>query len=281
LIGDRKVSVNTTKHFVAKAAEIRQITMQTALAAGKGHVPPSFSWTDIAVTLFYGGILSIRPEQPDWPERDRFILSKGHACLALYAILADLGYIESKELETFAGDGSLLAGHPDFLIPGVDAMSGSLGHGLGTACGMAMASRIDGKSWSAYVVMGDGECHEGSIWEAAMFAGHNRLNNLVAIIDRNKLAATNYTDKIVTLEPELDRWQSFGWEAVSIDGHSFDELRTTLAPERRATADKPMVVIARTIKGKGVDFMENSPNWHHQLPKGDQIETALTQLSRP
>lgn len=261
-----------------KAAEIRLTVLETALKVGKGHVPPAFSWADIAVTLFYGGILNYRVNEPNWKDRDRFILSKGHACLTLYATLADLDFFSKSELDDFAGDGSLLPGHPDIEIPGVDAMSGSLGHGLGTAAGMALAARLDGKKWRAFVVLGDGECHEGSVWEAAMLAGHQKLSNLVAIVDSNKLAATNFTDNIVSLEPLADRWTSFGWDCQSIDGHSIDQILETLSPDRLAAQKKPLAIIANTIKGKGVDFMESSPNWHHQLPKGDQVELAISQL---
>jgi transketolase len=261
-----------------KAAEIRLVSMETALKAGKGHVPPAFSWTDIGVSLFYGNILKYKVDKPDWQGRDRFILSKGHACLALYAILADLGFYPQSELDVFAGNGSLLPGHPDIEIPGVDAMSGSLGHGLGSAAGMALSARLDGTGQRAFVVLGDGECHEGSVWEAAMFAGHQKLCNLIAIVDRNQLAATNFTENIVSLEPFADRWRSFGWDCKTIDGHSFDEILETLSNANLEQQKKPLVVIANTIKGKGVDFMENSPNWHHQLPKGDLVEIALNQL---
>jgi transketolase len=264
--------------LIVKSAEIRLISLQTALKAGKGHVPPAFSWADVAVALFYGGILKYKAEDPNWTGRDRFILSKGHGCLTLYAILADLGFFPKCELDEFAGDGSLLPGHPDIKIPGVDAMSGSLGHGLGTASGFALSARLDGTDQRAFVVLGDGECHEGSVWEAAMFAGHQKLSNLVAIIDRNNLAATNFTENVISLEPFADRWTSFGWECKSIDGHSFDQILNTLSSANLKAQTKPLAIIANTTKGKGVDFMENSPNWHHQLPKDDQVDIALNQL---
>ncbi|MBT3360314.1 MAG: transketolase [Rhodospirillales bacterium] len=270
--------MNLISDLEKKAAEVRLTALETALKAGKGHVPPAFSWTEIAVALYYGGVLRFRPDQPDWPDRDRFILSKGHACLTLYAVLADCGFFDASELEKFAGDGSLLPGHPDFLIPGVDVMSGSLGHGLGVAAGLAMAAKLDGKDWRTFVVLGDGECHEGSVWEAAMFAGHNNLGQLVAIVDCNGLAATNFTDNIVTLKPFQERWSAFGWECVSIDGHSFDEILDVLSPADLKSRSRPLAVISNSVKGKGVSFMEDSPNWHHQLPKGERIDDALSQL---
>ena len=240
--------------------------------------PPAFSWVDIAVTLFYGGILNYRVNEPNWKDRDRFILSKGHACLTLYASLADLDFFSKSELDDFAGDGSLLPGHPDIEIPGVDAMSGSLGHGLGTAAGMALAARLDGKKWRAFVVLGDGECHEGSVWEAAMLAGHQKLSNLVAIVDRNKLAATNFTDNIVLLEPLADRWTSFGWDCQSIDGHSIDQILETLSPDRLAAQKNRWLLLQILSRARVSILWKIRPNWHHQLPKGDQVELAISQL---
>ena len=261
-----------------KAAKVRLKILQTALNAGKGHVPPAFSWTDIAVSLFYGGILSLDPSDPEWKDRDRFILSKGHACLTLYVILADLGYYPVEELDSFAGHGTLLPGHPDTLIPGVDAISGSLGHGLSTAAGLAMGARLNHEPWRTFIVMGDGECHEGSVWEAAMLAGHHKLKNLVAIIDRNMLGATDFTENIVKIDPLEDKFLSFGWQCVSIDGHNYEEILSALDSNRLTNNDRPLAVIANTTKGKGVDFMEASPDWHHQLPKGEAVDVALSQL---
>jgi transketolase len=262
----------------ARAVVVRRRALETALKAGKGHVPPAFSWADIGVALYYGGILRVRPDQPDWEERDRFILSKGHACLSLYVILASMGFFPEQELDDFAGEGSLLPGHPDLHIPGVDALSGSLGHGLGTAAGLALAARLEKRPFRTFTLLGDGECHEGSVWEAVMFAGHHRLSNMVAILDQNNLTATGFTDQVLTLSPVAERFRTFGWEAEEIDGHDFAAILQALSPERLAALDRPLAIIAHTTKGKGVDFMENSPKWHHQLPKGDQINTALAQL---
>ncbi len=261
-----------------KAAEIRLQILETALRAGKGHVPPAFSWVEVAVALFYGGIINYKPREPRWPERDRFILSKGHGCLTLYTILADLGFFDQAELKCFCAPGRMLAGHPDTAIPGVETVSGSLGHGLGIAAGMALGAKMDNQDWMVFAVLGDGECDEGSIWEAAMFASYHRLNNLVAIIDRNRLSATDFTENILTLEPLVLRWQAFGWEVTSIDGHSFKELLKSLDRAKGYPFPKPLVIIANTIKGKGVSFMEASPNWHHQLPRGEQVRIAIEEL---
>lgn len=262
----------------AKAAELRLRTLETALRAGKGHVAPAFSWVEIAVALFYAGVLRIDPHDPTWPDRDRFILSKGHGCLTLYGVLADLGFLKRDALESFCRDGSILAGHPDPSIPGVEAVSGSLGHGLGVGAGLALGGRLDREHWMVFVLLGDGECDEGSIWEAAMFAGHHRLDNLVAIVDRNRLSATDFTENILTLEPLERRWEAFGWDVVSVDGHSLDDLVEVFSQVRHRSSAKPLAVMANTIKGKGVSFMEASPNWHHRLPKGDEVQAGLREL---
>ena len=261
-----------------KAVELRIRILHTALKAGKGHVPPAFSWVEIAVMLFYGGHLHVRPSEPKWEGRDRFILSKGHGCLTLYAILADLGFFPMTELDNFCGDGSLLAGHPDTKIPGVEGISGSLGHGLGVSAGLALGAKLHSQTWNVITVMGDGECQEGSVWEAAMFASHHHLNNLVAVIDRNQLGATSFTEKNLSLEPLGRRWEAFGWEVVTIDGHSFEELNRTFSGMFHRTSSKPLLILAQTVKGKGVSFMEASVDWHHRLPKGDEVEEAIRQL---
>jgi transketolase len=261
-----------------KAYELRLTALETALCGKKGHIPPAYSWAEVATALFYGKVLRLKPDQPKWSGRDRFILSKGHACLTLYAALADLGFFGREELQNFAGAGSLLPGHPDTDIPGVEACSGSLGHGLGVGAGMALAARLDEAPWRVFVVLGDGECNEGSIWEAVMFAGHQKLHNLIAIVDRNHLGATDFTDKYLTLEPLAERFRAFGWEAVEVDGHDLPALIQILTAARDRLDGKPFALIAKTVKGKGVAFMENSPQWHHRMPKGDEIAEARRQL---
>jgi transketolase len=266
--------------LVRKSAEMRLSILETALRAGKGHVPPAFSWVEIGVALFYGGVLKIKPSEPNWPDRDRFILSKGHGCLTLYSILSDLSFFSKDELENFCGHGCMLAGHPDPNIPGVEIVSGSLGHGLGIGAGMAMGLNIRGKDSFVYVVLGDGECQEGSVWEAAMFASHHRLNNLVAIVDRNRLGATDFTENSLSLEPFSDRWQAFGWETLKVNGHNIEQLIDVLSRAKLRTSIQPLVIIADTTKGKGVSFMEGSPLWHHRLPKGEEIQAAIQELNK-
>ncbi|SCA57843.1 putative transketolase N-terminal section [Candidatus Terasakiella magnetica] len=257
------------------AAKMRLRALKAALKAKKGHVPPAFSCMDVVVSLFEDGLLNVNPDEPKAPTRDRFILSKGHACLALYTIMSHRGFFGDEELDDFAGHGSFLPGHPDLEIPGVEAISGSLGHGLGLGSGMALAARMNGEDWKTTVILGDGECQEGSIWEAAMFAGQQKLSNLTAIVDYNKLGATNFTDNVISLEPFADRWTSFGWNCVEIDGHDYNAIRKAYTQGRD---ERPRAIIAHTTKGKGVDFMENSPKWHHALPQGEQVEEALAQL---
>lgn len=257
------------------ALELRRDGMAAALAVGKGHVPPALSWADIAAFLYFGGGLTLDPSDPKSPSRDRFILSKGHGCLTLYAALVKLGWIPAEEMGRIGKPGALLPGHPDPSIPGVDAVSGSLGHGLGVAAGQALAARLKGSGSRAVVLSGDGELQEGSMWEAVMYAAHAKLANLVLIIDRNRLSATGFTEDIVALEPLDDRFRSFGWRVERIDGHDFGAISGAWGrlPDP-ASVGAPTVVIADTVKGRGVPFMENSPAWHHKMPSGDQIGEA-------
>lgn len=261
-----------------KAREIRSRVLETALTGGKGHVPPALSWVDIGVALFCSGVLRHRAEDPAWSGRDRFLLSKGHGCLTLYALLADRGFFPTEELDTFVKDGSRLAGHPDPQIPGVEMVSGSLGHGLGLGAGLALGARYDAETWRVFALLGDGECHEGSVWEAAAFAGHHGLSNLIAIVDRNGLCSTDFTENVIALEPAADRWRVLGWDVIEIDGHDLTALVDVLGRLDARLSDKPLVILARTTKGRGVSFMENSPTWHHRMPRGDEIERARAEL---
>jgi transketolase len=198
----------------------------------------------------------------------------------LYAILADLEYFPKEELDQFCGHGSLLAGHPDINIPGVEGISGSLGHGLGVSAGLALGAKLRSYPWKVVTVLGDGECQEGSVWEAAMFASHHHLSNLMAVIDRNQLGATTFTENSLSLEPLRSKWEAFGWEVLDINGHSFEALDQVFKEFRRRSSTKPLLVLARTVKGKGVSFMEASADWHHRLPKGEEVEKAMLELMR-
>jgi len=261
-----------------KANWVRNQILEMIVSANKGHIGGAFSCTDILVTLYYGGILRFDSNNPNWSERDRFILSKGHSCVALYAILADLGFFSTSELNSFCQKGSMLGGHPDRNIPGIEADTGSLGHGLGIAAGLALSAQIDKKDYMTVALLGDGECYEGSVWEAAMFAGHHQLNNLIAIVDRNQQCVTDFTEDCNRLEPFADKWRAFGWDIRAISGHSFHELLAAFKDFRIRKSPQPLVIIANTIKGKGVSFMERNIIWHHSVPKGEELKIARQEL---
>jgi transketolase len=245
--------------------------------AKSGHVGTSFSMVDILAVLYYG-VLRIDPANPGLPGRDRFILSKGHGCAALYAVLAECGFFPLSWLDTYYLDGSHLAGHVTHHgIPGVEVSTGSLGHGLSIGCGMAVAAKYDNLQYRVFVVLGDGECDEGAIWEASLFASHHRLDNLVAIVDYNKIQSLGRVKDILNLEPFLDKWLAFGWAVKEIDGHNYWQIEDTLK-NVPFEPGKPSCIIAHTVKGKGVSFMENSVMWHYSHPDDKQLAQALNEL---
>ena len=262
-----------------KANELRNRILDMGLKSG-GHIASPFSCVEILVALYYGGILEINPKNPEWEERDRFILSKGHGGTGLFAILADLGFFPSNWIDTSYRRGDCrLGGHPDHKTPGVEITSGSLGHGLGLAAGISMAAKMDGKTHFQYVLMGDAECTEGSVWETALFASKHELNNLIAIVDRNHIGSIDFTTNYTKLEPFADKWESFNWEVTTINGHSFEELLSTFKYAKARDSKQPFVVIAETIKGKGVSFMENEPIWHVKLlTDEEEIKQAKKEL---
>jgi transketolase len=262
-----------------KANWVRHQILEMIVSANKGHIGGALSCTDILVALYYDGILRFDPSNPNWSKRDRFILSKGHSCVALYAVLADLGFFSISELSSFCQDGSMLGGHPDRNIPGIEADTGSLGHGLGIAAGLALSAKMDKKDFMTVVLLGDGECHEGSLWEAAMFTAHHRLINLIAIVDYNRQCSTDFIEDCVRLEPFADKWRAFDWEVREINGHSFEELLSAFKDIRSRKSLRPLVVIANTIKGKGVSFMERNVSWHHGVPSGEELERARQELA--
>jgi transketolase len=232
------------------------------------------------VTLYFE-ILRIDPLHPDDPDRDRLILSKGHGCSALYATLVERGFASPEILETFYLDGGQLAGHPiRGSMPGIEASTGSLGHGLSLGVGLAIANRFEGRDNRVFVVMGDGECNEGSIWEAAMFAAAQRLDHLVAMVDYNKLQGLGRSEAITQLDPLADKWRAFGWDVYEIDGHDFDAIREALASPPRLPG-RPRAIIAHTIKGKGVSFMEDQLAWHYKSPNDEQLAQARQELGEP
>jgi transketolase len=272
-----KDKMNEIKELEDKAKEIRRIVFRMIVHAGGGHIAPALSIVDL-LTVLYFSVLRVCPHNPKADDRDRCILSKGHACTALYAVLAERGFISKSALNTLCKEDSSLGGHPDMhSIPGVDASTGSLGHGLPFGVGVALSGKLDKKDFKVYTILGDGECQEGSVWEAAMFASHHKLDNLVAIVDYNKLQAIDKIDNIVTLKPLKDKWESFGWEAREINGHDLKQIVESLQAIP-FSKDKPSVIIAHTIKGKGISFMENVPIWHYRLPNPKEMKIAREQL---
>lgn len=260
--------------LIGMAREIRVRILQTIRAAGMGHVGGDLSVTDILATL-YGAVLNVDPLDPVKPDRDRLILSKGHCAAALYTTLAWCGFFPPASLASFMAPMSPLNGHPNRRkVPGVETNTGPLGHGLPVAVGCASAAKLSGAAWRTFVILGDGELQEGSNWEAAMYAGHARLR-LTAIVDRNGLQQGAGTEDTNRLEPLAAKWAAFGWEVIELDGHDHVALLAALAAE---PGDRPRAVIARTIKGKGVSFMENRIEWHHKVPTDEQVEHALREL---
>ncbi len=262
----------------ARSQYLRRLIVDALVGGERGHVGSSMSPLEI-LRVLYDDILHHRPEEPHWPERDRCILSKGHGCLALYAVLADKGYFPVEVLKTFCRKGSILGGHPEYgKVPGVEASTGSLGHGLSIGVGMALAARIRKRANRVFVIMGDGEINEGSVWEAAMCAGKHALSNLVAIIDYNKIQSAGPTAEIQELEPLRDKWQAFGFATLEVDGHDVMKLRDAF---RNVPLDgkRPTAVICHTVKGKGFAFAEHDPEWHHKsrVPSdlGKQLYSAL------
>jgi transketolase len=263
---------------VELARAIRLDVVQMTSRGRSSHVGSGLSIADLLAVL-YGSVLRVNPADPTWRDRDRFILSKGHAGASVYSALARSGFFDPELLATHCADGSILSGHVSHLVPGVDLSTGSLGHGLGVGCGMAFALKRRGSSPArVFVVLSDGECDEGSNWEAALFAAHHRLDNLVAVIDYNRIQSLASTDSTISLEPFADKWRAFGWHVIEVDGHDHDQLADALQVDggRRT----PTVVIAHTTKGKGVSFMENSVLWHYRSPQDDEFDAAIAELTR-
>lgn len=259
-----------------KAIEIRMELMKMIHRAQMGHTGGSLSNTDILTALYYE-IMKVDPANPEWEERDRFIASKGHSVESLWCILADLGFFPKEELETFCQFGTRLIGHPNNKVAGIEMNTGALGHGLSVSVGMALAAKMDGKAYRAYCLMGDGEQAEGSVWEAAMAGAHYKLDNLIAIIDRNRLQISGTTEQVMGLEPLEEKWTAFGWHVVSIDGNDMEQLVNAFraAPE---VVGKPTLIMANTVKGKGVSFAENQLKWHHHVPSDAELQQAIEEL---
>ena len=270
-----KIKLDELKSISSK---IRIGIVESIAAAGSGHPGGSLSCADI-LTYLYFEEMNVKPEDPKWDARDRFVLSKGHAAPALYSTLANRGFFPVSDLITLRKIDSYLQGHPDMKgTPGVEMSTGSLGLGISAACGMALAGKISGKDYRVYTVVGDGESEEGQVWEAAMFASHYKLDNLCVIVDLNGLQIDGPVSEVMNPMPHDKKLEGFGFNVITIDGHDFEQIEAAFA-EARKCKGKPTAIIAKTVKGKGVSFMEDQVGWHGQAPKGEQTEQALAELS--
>ena len=258
---------------------IRRNGLEMSHLSRGSHIGSVFSVAEI-IAVLYTRVLRVDPKRPDWPERDRMVLSKGHAGSAVYAALAETGFFPVETLKTHYGNGSVLSGHVSHKgVPGVEVSTGSLGHGLGISAGLALGAKMDGAQWRTYTVMGDGECDEGSVWESALQAAQFGLDRLIAVVDYNHMQSLTTVEKTLRLEPFEQKWRDFGWNAMSTDGHSIDALTDAFEWARgQAGSGKPSVILAHTTKGKGVSFMENNILWHYRTPQGEEYEAALREL---
>jgi transketolase len=277
MIDTQQRATETLEQLRKLARAVRRRDLQVVHGAKLGHVGGEMSAIDILVTLYFA-VLNVDPNRPDDPERDRFILSKGHSAVALYTTLAHRGFIPLEQLDTFAQPLSKLNGHPDRnKVPGVETNTGPLGHGLPVAVGAAIAAKLQDASWRVFVLTGDGELQEGSNWEAAMAAAHYKLDNLTVIVDRNRLQQGDWTEQTMHLEPLADKWRAFGWSVAEVDGHNIAQLLETFA-RVPFEAGKPNCIIAHTHKGQGVSLMRDKAAWHHKVPNTEELATALKEL---
>jgi len=261
-----------------KAQDLRVDILEMLCEAGSGHSGGSLSIADVFSYLYFSGELKLDPKNPLMKDRDRVVLSKGHACPVLYAALIEKGYIDRSNLKTLRKYGSILQGHPDMKkVPGVEMSTGSLGQGLSAGVGMALGLRLDNLSSNVFVIIGDGEIEEGQIWEAAMAAAHYKLGNLIGILDKNGLQIDGFTKDIMNSEPVVDKWRAFGWYVIEINGHDFEEIDSAIK-KAKEIVNQPAMIIAHTIKGKGVSFMENQCGWHGKAPSVEEKEKAIAEI---
>ena len=267
-----------TKQLPETSKQLRTLIIKMIFSAQSGHPGGSLSCIDLLATLFFGGFLKYDPKNPDWEERDYCILSKGHASPALYSVLATAGYFPEEELYTFRQVSSMLQGHPSKkTTPGVEVSTGSLGQGLSVANGIALGLQMDNKPNKVWAFLGDGELQEGQIWEAAMSAAHFKLRNLIAVVDNNGLQIDGPNDEVMKVDPITEKFRSFGWEVLEVDGHNFEEI-SKIYQKALDVSNKPTAIIAHTIKGKGISFMENKAGWHGKAPNEEELQKALSEL---
>lgn len=266
------------KNLSALSYDLRKDVLDMIMSAKAGHIGGDMSVIDILITLYFSQ-MNIHPENPDDPDRDRFVMSKGHSVEAYYAVLAGRGFLDIKDvIANFSKFGSPYIGHPNNKLPGIEMNSGSLGHGLPVCVGMALAGKMDKKNYRVYTVMGDGELAEGSVWEGAMAAGHYKLDNLCAVIDRNRLQISGSTEDVMHHDSQEERWSSFGWHVISVDGNNIEALNAAFE-EAKTVKEKPTVIIANTIKGYGSSVMENKAAWHHKVPSAEEYEQIVKDLA--
>ncbi|MCW2298116.1 transketolase [Rhodococcus erythropolis] len=272
---ERRVQV---ERLSDRALFVRLETVRLSRIAGAGHYTSSFSAAELFAALYYA-VMNYNAAESNWPDRDRFVLSKGHAAIGLYPVLADVGFFDPSELDTYTRLGSRFGDHPDMKkIPGIDFSSGSLGHGLSVSVGMALAGRVENRPYRTYCMLGDGELHEGQIWEAATAAGHYKLGNLVAIVDRNQLCIDGFTDDVMSVEPIEDRFRAFGWQTHRVDGHDLDALLDVFAALPNESTGPPQLIVADTVKGRGVRLMEFNPDWHVGNLVGADYDNVIAEL---
>ena len=265
------------KKLVEKSKWLRKEIFEMVIKVNQGHIASAFSQCEIVISLFYGNIMNYKIGDPDYELRDRFIISKGHSAMGVYPILSDIGYFPKSELSKYGTPNGILRIYGDKSIPGVDSTSGSLSQAPGIACGFALASKNDKKDIYTYVVLSDGEHYEGSLWESAMFASHHCLDNLIFIVDRNKQIILGNSEDCLKIEPLSDKWKSFGWNVFEVNGHNYSEILDALKKAKKPNK-KPNLIIANTIKGKGVSYMENVTRWHNTMPNQKEIEVARKDL---
>ncbi|MEM4259552.1 MAG: transketolase [Candidatus Pacearchaeota archaeon] len=268
----------TVAELQNKANDIRKETLEMCIRGGTGHVTSSFSCAELLTSLYFGGILNYNPKEPSWAERDRFILSKGQASPILYVTLAEAGFFPKEWLLTFCKKDAHFGVHLQNDVPGVEYTTGSLGHGLGIGAGVSLAAKMNNKNYHTIVMLGDAECYEGSVWEAAMFIGHHKLNNIAAVVDRNGYGVLASTEEMVRLNPLDEKFRSFGWETKNINGHSIEEILNAFKDYKSSERNGPLAIIANTVKGKGISFMENVARWHGIAPTGEYADRAREEL---
>ena len=271
------MDASTKKNLQKIACNVRMGVIEGTFNAKSGHPGGSLSISD-TLTYLYFNKMNVDPSDPDAAGRDRLVLSKGHTAPALYSVLAQKGYFPADEIKSLRHIGAMLQGHPCIHIPGVDMSSGSLGQGISAACGMALAGKLDGSSYKVYTILGDGEIEEGQVWEAAMFAAHYNLTNLVAVVDNNGLQIDGAITEVCSPEPITDKFAAFGWHVITMDAHDFDDIDRAFT-EAESVTDKPVAIIQKSVKGKGVSFMENQVGWHGTAPNKEQYDQAMAELN--